>query len=254
MPKAILNVMSGKLPSLRGGKYRRFTSAKWRQLDKAAKKHLQKVKKRARKARRVRRAVPEALEPITITKGDCMSGKRRRRRRAKFTGFEGRRKRRRSRRSYGFEGRRRRKRYYGGGGGGRVSPVGAIINGAVAIGGGVASSMAAHYIPIANPKIKAVIPIAIGLALGVMPMTRRNKVMQSVALGSIIVGGLSLVRQMLPTVPLLTGDIYEGETMYVPQYGEAPAMLGYPATFGDNLDGEVIEQMGDLDGVGEQAE
>lgn len=125
-----------------------------------------------------------------------------------------------------------------------------LITGAVAVGGGVAASMAAHYIPIANPKAKAAIPILLGMVLASLPLARKNKMVHAAAIGSVVVGAMSLVRQMAPNVPLLTGDMqYYGGDMYVPQYGEQAAMLGYPAQMGGELDGESVASFGELDGA-----
>ena len=188
-------------------------------------------KRKSRKRAGRKTYIPPALEQLIITKGDCMSGKRRRH----------------SRKSYGFEGKRHKRhsrRYYGGD---KVSPINTLINGAVAVGGGVAASMAAHYIPVTNPKIKAGIPILIGAALAMLPMTRRNKTIQAVALGSVVVGAMSLVRQMAPNIPLLTGDMYTGIDYYVPQGAEADAMQGLG--LGYVMNGEPYDVSGDLDGL-----
>lgn len=214
-------------------------------------------KKRARK-RRTRRAVPPSQEPIILTKGEIMSGKKRRRSKRRFFGFEGKRRRsRRSRRSYGFEGRRRRRsrRYYGAD---KASPANLIMKGALAVGGGVIASMAAKALPVKNTKLQAAIPIGIGAALTMLPMTRRNKMVQSAALGAVVIGALSLIRQMWPTVPLLTGDEPYGTEMYIPSQGESAAMLGMTDSFqageldgemdvSGELDGEVLEAMGDTE-------
>jgi hypothetical protein len=179
-----------------------------------------------KRSRRKKAYIPPASEQLTIIKGECMSRKRH------------------SRKMHGFEGRRHKRhsrRYYGGD---KVSPMNTLINGAVAVGGGVAASMAAHYIPVANLKIKAGIPIAIGALLAMLPMTRRNKTIQAVALGSVVVGAMSLVRQMAPNIPLLTGDMYTGSELLVPSYGEADAMQG----LGYVMNGEPMDVSGDLDG------
>ena len=198
------------------------------------KKDIANQRRREKRARRkIRSYIPPSQEPLIITKGESiMSGRRRRRHHKKAC------------RSYGFEGRKRhrrsRRRYYGAD---RASPTNTVINGAVAVGGGVLASMASHYIPVTNAKLKALVPVAIGAVLAMLPMTRRNKMLQSAALGAVVVGGMSLVRQLAPNVPLLTGDLYQGTDYFIPSQGEQEAFLGYPAQVaGDNLDG------GDLDG------
>lgn len=193
-------------------------------------------KKHRKRARRKVSYVPPSKEPLIITKGDCMSGRGRRRHHRKASG------------PYGFEGRKRshrrrgHRRYYGAD---RTSPFNTVINGAVAVGGGVLASMASHYVPVTNAKLKALVPVAIGAVLAMLPMTRRNKMLQSAALGAVVVGGMSLVRQFAPNVPLLTGDLYQGTEYFIPSQGEESAMLGAPyQVAGDNLDGEMSELMG----------
>ncbi len=133
-----------------------------------------------------------------------MSGRKRKTRRARrksvrhYGGFEGGRKRR-SRRS-----RRSRARLYGFSMK-SINPVGIATQIAGVGAGAVAGSFAAKYVPIANPKIKALIPILLGIVLPMLPKVGRMKIMADIATGSIAIGTISLVRQFLPSVPLLAG-------------------------------------------------
>jgi hypothetical protein len=130
---------------------------------------------------------------------------------------------------------------------------GMITGGAVAVAGGVAASMAAHAIPfIKDDKMKALVPVGIGAALAVLPMTRKNPIMQKVALGAVVVGALSFMRHQFPTIPLLTGDIVSGDTLLIPQSGEAAALLGREvSTMGAPVDVMGTEIEGEFEGESE---
>ena len=212
--------------------------------------HSRKRKSAHRKIRRI----PESKQSLIITKGDFMAGRRKRRRHHKRLGsplalLGGRRHHRRSRRSYGFEGRRRsrRRRYYGGDAKGMTQ---ILTGGAIAVAGGVAASMAAHAIPfIKDDKMKALVPVGIGAALAMLPMTRKNPLMQKVAMGAVVVGALSFIRHQFPTIPLLTGDVVSGEGLYIPQSGEEARMLGASlSTMGEPVEVMGAEMDGDMDG------
>lgn len=211
--------------------------------------HSRKRKSAHRKIRRI----PESKQSLIITKGDVMAGRRKRRRHHKRLGSPlallGGRRHRRSRRSYGFEGRRRsrRRRYYGGDAKGMTQ---ILTGGAIAVAGGVAASMAAHAIPfIKDDKMKALVPVGIGAALAMLPMTRKNPLMQKIAMGAVVVGALSFIRHQFPTIPLLTGDVVSGEGLYIPQSGEEARMLGASlSTMGEPVEVMGAEMDGDMDG------
>jgi hypothetical protein len=160
----------------------------------------------------------------------------------------GRKHRRRGSRHYGFEGRRRRRRSYMGGD--MKGMTGMLTGGAIAVAGGVAASMAAHAIPfVKDDKMKALIPVGIGAALAMLPMTRKNALMQKVAMGAVVVGALSFIRHQFPTIPLLTGDVVSGDALYVPTSGEEARMLGASlATMGEPVDVMGTELEGEMDG------
>src|SRR5271157_649524 len=204
------------------------------------------------KAQRVRH-VPKSKESIIITKGEVMAGRKRRRHHKRLGNplamLGGRKRRRRSRGTYGFEGRRRsrRHRYYGGD---MKGITGMLTGGAVAVAGGVAASMAAHAIPfVKDDKMKALIPIGIGAALAFLPMTRKNMLMQKIAMGAVVVGALSFIRHQFPTIPLLTGDVVSGDALYIPQSGEEARMLGASLnTMGEPVDVMGMEVQGEMEG------
>jgi hypothetical protein len=145
----------------------------------------------------------EPVEPLIIREGSVGMGKRKRRSRKarRVHGFEGRK--RRSRRYRGFEGRRRTRRYHGAGGT-RLNVMG-IGTDVVGIGAGaVAGSAVAKLVPIADPRIKAAVPLILGIILSTMKFAR-SRIMQAVATGSVAVGTISLVKQFLPQIPMLAG-------------------------------------------------
>jgi hypothetical protein len=71
-----------------------------------------------------------------------------------------------------------------------------LINSGVAVAGGIAGSFVVNKLPIGNAKIKAALPLVIG----------KNPMIQAVGTGMMVVGGLALVRQFVPTIPLLAGE------------------------------------------------
>lgn len=99
--------------------------------------------------------------------------------------------------------RRVTRRYYSGSKTDIVKP---IVNTAIAVGGGVAGSIIANKLPIADSRIKAALPLGLGIALGMSKIGRKNKMAEAAATGMMIVGGLALLRQFAPTLPLLAGE------------------------------------------------
>lgn len=169
--------------------------------------------------------------------------KRKSRKAKKMHGFEG--KARRSRRYHGLAGgkkHRRARRYHG-------APKMDIMGFAtdiISVGAGaVGASFIAQKVPVANAKIKALIPIALGLGIGLTKFGR-NRMAKSAAGGMIAVGTLSLVKQFFPTVPLLSGaddaETVAGAIDALPE--EEKALLGYVV---NGVDGMVVE--GDNDDV-----
>jgi hypothetical protein len=160
-------------------------------------------KERTPKRRRSVRRVRENLEPIIIKEGSM--GRRKRRKSRKVSGVAGRRSRR-SRRTYRGEfGRRRRSRRYSGGRGlGGFNPVKTVMEVAGIGAGAVGGSFVAKFVPIADVRIKALVPIALGVLL---PMLKfgKNALMQNVATGSLAVGTIALIKALVPQVPMLAG-------------------------------------------------
>jgi hypothetical protein len=76
-----------------------------------------------------------------------------------------------------------------------MSGIGAVgsmaMNVAYTIAGGVAAQLVTKYVPLSNEKIKAAIPLAVGLFL---PKIVKGDVGQGLANGMIAVGGIKLVQ------------------------------------------------------------
>jgi len=108
-----------------------------------------------------------------------------------------------------------------------------IMSGAAATAGAIGAGVAANYIPMPNPKIKAAIPIVAGIMLASTKIGR-SAMMQTVATGMIAAGALALTKQLAPNVPLLAG---EDEIEFIPSNYEEDAMLGYsqPEMLGESV-------------------
>ena len=172
----------------------RAALAKGRAIMKAKRKTHRRTRKGSR---RVSRYIPKTLEPIIIKEG-TMSGRKRKHHRK-------------ARKSYGFEGvrkhhraRRHHRRLRGDFGIGKVDIMGTAQDVAGLAVGAVGSSFVANMIPIKDAKIKAIVPIALGIGLG-MTKFARGRLLKGAAAGAIAVGTLSLVKQFFPTLPLLSG-------------------------------------------------
>jgi hypothetical protein len=203
--------------------------------------------------RRIARRIPEPLESIVIEGGGGMAGKRRkshRRKARKMSGeFFGRRKRRRSRRMSGeFFGRKKRRcvrRYHGERSKGVI---GAVTNAVMIAGGGMAGALAAKYIPVKNAKIKAALPLIMGVGLSMIKIGRKAP-FDKLATGMAVIGVLSLVKSFVPSLPTMAG---EEEVMYLPSPEEA-AMLGLDDDQYENAHadyyGESFEGEGDIEAL-----
>lgn len=121
-----------------------------------------------------------------------------------------------------------------------------LISTALGVGGAVAAGMLANRVPIADPRLKAAVPLAAGVLLTTTKLGS-NKNFQAAAAGMMIMGGLSLLKQFQPNLVTLAG---EEETLYLPDYAAgqedyydqdigAPAEIGAPEEFG--LGGESIQ-------------
>jgi hypothetical protein len=117
---------------------------------------------------------------------------------------------------------------FGGGAGKGIMAL--LMNGLAAGAGAIGGAFAAGKLPIANPKLKALVPIALGIGLG-MTKFGRKPIMQSVSLGLVAGGTLALVRQFAPQLPMLAGD--DEYMLGVPEQIGSDSMLGIPEAIGE---------------------
>lgn len=91
---------------------------------------------------------------------------------------------------------------------------------ALAVGGGVAAGVISNQLPIADPRLKSAAPIVAGILLATT-MGRKNKMVRGIANGMVVLGAVSLVKQLMPNIPMLAG---EDDVLYLPDETD---MLGY---------------------------
>jgi hypothetical protein len=193
--------------------------------------------------------VAEDLKPLLISEGNTMATKRRttrkktaKRKTTRYHGeFMGTTKRKKTRRSP--------RRYSGMGG--KLDIMKPLINTGIAVAGGVAGSFAANKLPIADARIKAAVPMALGLVLGMTKFGRKNAMVQAAASGMMVAGGLALLRQFAPTLPLLAG---EEDVQITDETGAqllgAPTLLGDPVNLGEDNEFDALlgDDFEDLEG------
>jgi hypothetical protein len=107
----------------------------------------------------------------------------------------------------------------------------------LALAGGIASGFIANQIPVEDTRIKAAIPIGGGLMLAAFAGTKNHMAM-GFALGMMVLGGVSLVKQLAPQLPMLAGEQYMA--MPYPQYdkymGKTVAFAGETKQFAGESD------------------
>lgn len=114
--------------------------------------------------------------------------------------------------------------------------IGTLTKGAAVVAGAVGAGVAANNLPVKDPRIKAVGVILAGAFLANAKFLRGPEG-QALALGMIASGGISLLKQLAPNVPLLAGE----ENMYIPSEEEL-AMLGYDDEYDDDYDMLGVEE------------
>jgi hypothetical protein len=92
-----------------------------------------------------------------------------------------------------------------GGGMGKAGVINMVKNAAVAIGGGLVAGALANKLPIQQPLIKALSPALAGILLA-LTIGKNNPILQQLATGMIVMGGVAGVRAQFPNVPLLAGE------------------------------------------------
>jgi hypothetical protein len=116
---------------------------------------------------------------------------------------------------------------------------------AIAVGGGVAGGVLANKLPIANPKIKAALPLVAGILLA-STLGQKKRIMHELGTGMAVIGAIALLKQFAPNIPMLAG---EDEVILIPPgYGGDMMRLGYDDDNGD------LSQMGDMFNLGDDQE
>jgi len=227
------------------------------------KKHLtQKQLKSLRQGRKILkhlrtgRKVAEDKEPIIIKEGRLMAGKGKKGKRVKHTiygdpsGFEGKK-----------SGKKRGKRgryMHGAGGKFNIMETGADLIGL--IGGAVIGSAAGKFTPIKNNIVKSLVPFSLGIIGIAVPLLSKMRFVNRLALGSLTIGGISLLRIVWPDAPLLAGETAETVAAAIDNLDdEQRAIMGLlpaPETAGEGEDeftGEMpaSETAGGEDGRGD---
>jgi len=70
---------------------------------------------------------------------------------------------------------------------------------------GITSGYLTSKIPISDGRVRSIVPIAAGIGLSALT-GRRNKIARGVSQGMVILGAVSLFKQLAPGVPMMAGD------------------------------------------------
>jgi hypothetical protein len=202
---------------------------------------------------RTGRAASEALEPILIKEGRIMAGKKKHHKKSS------------SKKTYGFEGTKRHSKkrrvshhvshVLSGAGRGGFDAGGIAVDLAGLLAGAIGLSFVAGMVPIKNPKMKSLLPIAIGILGLSMPKLAKNRFINRAALGGLAIGGYSLTKQLAPALPLMGAtDTAEGIGYAIQQLpAEEQAILGLlpdysgaadPTAYLGNQPGEMLGEEG----------
>jgi hypothetical protein len=98
-----------------------------------------------------------------------------------------------------------------------------MTKGGLAVVGAIGAGFVSQQIPIKDPRVKALVPMATAFILSATRFGRMSQ-MKPVMLGFMVASGMAIVRQFMPNLPLLAG---EGEQGYLPDYYDEQALLGY---------------------------
>lgn len=105
----------------------------------------------------------------------------------------------------------------------------------IAVAGGVGANVLVNKLPIANPKMKAALPLVAGLLVSSV-LGKKKPMFREIGHGMAVVGAIALLKQFAPNVPMLAG---EDEMVYLPEgYAGDMLQLGYdedPDLMGDML-------------------
>lgn len=170
----------------------------------AKQKHALKQGRKILKHLRTGRKVSEDKEPIIIKEGSLMSGKKRGKKGKRHSGEpEG----------MGMEGRKKGKREKRGrylhGAADGFKPLDLATDGIALLTGALIGGFTGNLIPIKNSYVKALAPLGLGVVTVSIPQLSKVRFMNRAALGSITVALVSMLRNLWPKAPLLSGETAE---------------------------------------------
>jgi hypothetical protein len=146
--------------------------------------------------------------------------------------------------------KRRGRRRYHGGLAGLPSMKGGMVkagtNIAIGVAGAVAGALGMRYVPVADARAKAAIPLLLGIVLAVK---MKNEMVKAAAGGLAVAGGLALTKALAPNLPVLAG--LDDEATYLPTADdeaaeEVAAALEEQENADDEDAGEDEDLMGSL--------
>jgi hypothetical protein len=189
--------------------------------------------------RKSKKRIPKVLEPIIFKTGESGMKKKRVSRRKKVGLYRG----------GEFFGRRvkrhhKKRHSYMGLGFDKKGMTGQMIDGVSVVGGVLAGSFVGKMVPVKNPKIQALVPVAVGIGLSMTKIGKQG-IGKYISLGMVSVGMLSLIRQLVPSLPLMSGD-----EMSLPLNAEEERALLGLTTEGDTyqdsgVSGEIMDMSGE---------
>jgi len=80
-----------------------------------------------------------------------------------------------------------------------------LMYGALSAAGAIGGGFVANMIPLPDPRMKAALPLAMGVGLS-MTKFGQQKQLQPMIAGLLTVGTLSLIKQFAPQIPMLAGE------------------------------------------------
>jgi len=89
--------------------------------------------------------------------------------------------------------------------GGKSGVMDTVMLALYGLASGIGLSIVANKLPISDARVKAALPIAGGFGILAIPEGKPD-IKAAAAVGSMIIGGLSMVRAVAPTIPMLAGE------------------------------------------------
>jgi len=113
---------------------------------------------------------------------------------------------------------------------------------AIAVAGGVGANVLANKLPIANPKLKAAMPLIAGILVSSV-LGKKKPIFREIGHGMAVIGAIALLKQFAPNLPMLAGEDdtayltenYQGDMVQL-GYDEEPDLMGDLLQLGDDQD------------------